>query len=100
MIRRWLRLLIKGDGGSNEPEGAEMAGMKAVQAKWYTNQHPYKRESIAGFLTALQYIPIVPQHIVPVPMRYRNALYRAEYLLSALLFVWYPTLGRQVSRRW
>lgn len=51
-----------GDGGSNELEGAEMAGMKAIQAKWYTNQHPYKRESIAGFLTAeepldiLQYI--------------------------------------------
>lgn len=54
-----------GDGGSNELEGAEMAGMKAIQAKWYTNQHPYKRESIAGFLTAeepldiLQYIEMI-----------------------------------------
>lgn len=51
-----------GDGGSNELVGARDAGMKAIQAKWYTNQHPYKRESIAGFLTAdkpldiLQYI--------------------------------------------
>lgn len=51
-----------GDGGSNELEGARRVGMKAIQAKWYTNQHPHKRESMAGFLTAeepqdiLQYI--------------------------------------------
>ena len=55
--------IFVGDGGSNELEGARMAGIKAIQAKWYTDQHPYKRESIAGFLTAdkpldiLQYIP-------------------------------------------
>lgn len=54
--------IFVGDGGSNELEGARMAGMKAIQAKWYTNQHPHKRESMAGFLTAeepldiLQYI--------------------------------------------
>lgn len=51
-----------GDGGSNELEGAKMAGMKAIQAKWYTNQLPYKRGSKDGFLIAeepndiLQYI--------------------------------------------
>lgn len=41
-----------GDGGSNELEGAKLAGMKAIQAKWYTNQLPHKRDSIDGFLTA------------------------------------------------
>ena len=41
-----------GDGGSNELEGAESVGMKAIQAKWYTDQLPHKRESIEGFLTA------------------------------------------------
>ncbi len=44
--------LFVGDGGSNELEGAVNAGMKAIQAKWYTNQHRDKRESIEGFLTA------------------------------------------------
>ena len=39
-------------GGSNELEGARMAGMMAIQAKWYTNRHPQKRDSKAGFLTA------------------------------------------------
>ena len=29
-----------------------MAGMKAIQIKWYTNQHPNKRDGMAGFLTA------------------------------------------------
>ena len=54
--------IFVGDGGSNELERAHMVGMKAIQAKWYTNQHPNKRESMAGFLTAedpldiLQYI--------------------------------------------
>lgn len=54
--------IFVGDGGSNELEGAKMVGMKAIQAKWYTNQHPHKRESIYGFLVAeepldiLQYI--------------------------------------------
>lgn len=54
--------IFVGDGGSDELNGAKTAGMKAIQAKWYTNQHPYKRDSVAGFLTAeepldiLQYI--------------------------------------------
>ena len=39
-----------GDGGSSELVGAKKVGMKAVQAKWYTNQHPYKRENIDDFL--------------------------------------------------
>jgi hypothetical protein len=26
--------------------------MEAVQAKWYTNNHPIKRESMEGFKTA------------------------------------------------
>ena len=39
-------------GGSNELEGARMAGMMAIQAKGYTNRHPQKRDSKAGFLTA------------------------------------------------
>ena len=41
-----------GDGGSNELVGARAVGMKAIQAKWYTNQHPRKRDNIDGFLTA------------------------------------------------
>lgn len=44
--------LFVGDGGSNELVGAKNVGMKAIQAKWYTNQHPRKRDSIEGFLTA------------------------------------------------
>jgi len=43
-----------GDGGSSELEGAKAAGMMAIQAKWYTNQHPHKRDSIESFLTAEQ----------------------------------------------
>lgn len=41
-----------GDGGSHELDGAKNTGMTAIQAKWYTNEHPRKRESIPGFLTA------------------------------------------------
>ena len=41
-----------GDGGSHELEGARKAGMTAIQAKWYTDQHPWKRESMPGFLIA------------------------------------------------
>lgn len=54
--------IFVGDGGSDELNGAKTAGMKAIQAKWYTNQHSYKRESMADFLAAeepldiLQYI--------------------------------------------
>lgn len=44
--------IFVGDGGSNELEGARLAGMKAVQAKWYTNRHSQKRDSKAGFLAA------------------------------------------------
>lgn len=41
--------LYTGDGGSSELEGARAAGMEAVQAKWYTNNHPVPRESMDGF---------------------------------------------------
>ena len=44
--------LFVGDGGSNELEGARRAGMAAVQAKWYTDRHPMKRESMEGFNAA------------------------------------------------
>lgn len=44
--------LFVGDGGSHELEGAKSAGMKAVQAKWYTDQLPYRRESMPGFCVA------------------------------------------------
>lgn len=48
-----------GDGGSNELEGAKMAGMKAIQAKWYTNQLPHKCGSMDGFLTAEEPLDIL-----------------------------------------
>ena len=41
-----------GDGGSNELPGARAAGMEAIQAKWYTNELPHRRDSLPGFLTA------------------------------------------------
>ena len=44
--------IFVGDGGSNELVGARAVGMKAIQAKWYTNQHPRKRDNIDDFLTA------------------------------------------------
>ncbi len=44
--------LFVGDGGSNELEGARTAGITAVQAKWYTNNHPDPRESMDGVKTA------------------------------------------------
>ena len=44
--------LFVGDGGSNELEGAKNAGIRAVQAKWYTDQFPVKRENIEGFQVA------------------------------------------------
>ncbi|MBP5222475.1 MAG: HAD-IA family hydrolase, partial [Lachnospiraceae bacterium] len=53
--RLWVdpaECIFIGDGGSNELEGARNVGMKAVQAKWYTNLHPVKRENKAGFLVA------------------------------------------------
>lgn len=51
--------IFVGDGGSNELGGAELAGMKAIQAKWYTNQLPHKRDSIDGFLTAEEPLDIL-----------------------------------------
>ena len=44
--------IFVGDGGSNELLGAKAVGMTAIQAKWYTNQLPIKRDSIEGFLVA------------------------------------------------
>ena len=46
--------IFVGDGGSRELEGAKSAGIKAVQAKWYTDQFPVKRKSMEGFPTALK----------------------------------------------
>ena len=43
--------LFVGDGGSDELVGARNAGMKAIQAKWYTDQLPVKRDNIAMSLT-------------------------------------------------
>lgn len=48
-----------GDGGSNELAGAKAVGMKAIQAKWYTNQHPYKRENIDDFSVAEEPLDII-----------------------------------------
>ena len=44
--------IFVGDGGSNELVGARNVGMKAIQAKWYTNQYPKKRDNIEGFSVA------------------------------------------------
>lgn len=51
--------LFVGDGGSNELSGAENAGMKPIQAKWYTNKYPKKRENIGAFLKAEEPADIV-----------------------------------------
>lgn len=51
--------IFVGDGGSNELAGAKAVGMKAIQAKWYTNQIPYKRPDIDGFLTAEEPLEII-----------------------------------------
>ncbi len=51
--------IFVGDGGSSELEGARAAGMKAVMAKWYTKQHPQKRDDLAGFLTAEEPLDIL-----------------------------------------
>lgn len=51
--------IFVGDGGSNELVGAKKVGMKAVQAKWYTNQHPRKRDNIGDFLTAEEPLDIM-----------------------------------------
>ncbi|MBP5223409.1 MAG: HAD-IA family hydrolase, partial [Lachnospiraceae bacterium] len=44
--------LFVGDGGSNELVGAQEVGIKAVQAKWYTNRFPVPRGSMYGLLSA------------------------------------------------
>lgn len=54
--------IFVGDGGSNELPGAKATGMTAIQAKWYTNQLPIKRESIEGFLVADKPVDIL-KHI-------------------------------------
>ena len=51
--------IFVGDGGSNELVGARNAGMKAIQAKWYTNQHPVKRDNIKGFPVAEEPMDII-----------------------------------------
>jgi putative hydrolase of the HAD superfamily len=48
-----------GDGGSNELEGACDAGMTAIQAKWYTNQFPQKRDSKEGLIAAEEPLEIL-----------------------------------------
>lgn len=49
-----------GDGGSHELDGAKQAGMTAIQAKWYTNQLPWKRDSMEGFLIAEKPLDVLP----------------------------------------
>ena len=51
--------IFVGDGGSNELIGAKNVGMKAIQAKWYTNQHPKKRDTIEGFPAAEEPLDII-----------------------------------------
>ncbi len=51
--------LFVGDGGSNELFGAKDAGMKPVQAKWYTNRYPKSCENIGDFLRAEDPMDIV-----------------------------------------
>ena len=51
--------LFVGDGGSNELVGATNVGMKAIQAKWYTNKHPQKRDNIDGFQVAEEPLDII-----------------------------------------
>lgn len=55
--------LYVGDGGSNELEAAETAGMKAVQAVWYlkegTNQPSKKKNEFRQFKTPLDILNII-----------------------------------------
>ena len=51
--------LFVGDGGSHELVGAQEAGIRAIQAKWYTNQHPQKRDTIDGFSSAEEPLDIL-----------------------------------------
>ena len=54
--------IFVGDGGSNELVGARNVGMKAIQAKWYTNQYPKKSDNIKGFIVAEEPLDIL-KHI-------------------------------------
>lgn len=56
---RSCECLFVGDGGSNELEGAKKAGMTPVQAKWYTNRYPEKRETIGDFSAAEEPIEVL-----------------------------------------
>ena len=61
---RRLGVVIKdcifvGDGGSNELQGARNAGMNAIQAKWFTNRLPQKRETIDDFPVAEEPLEIL-----------------------------------------
>ena len=53
--------IFVGDGGSNELQGARDAGMKAIQAKWYTNRLPKTRETIGDFPVAEEPLEVVSQ---------------------------------------
>ena len=54
--------IFVGDGGSNELVGARNVGMKAIQAKWYTNQYPKKSDNRKGFIVAEEPLDIL-KHI-------------------------------------
>ena len=69
-----------GDGGSNELPGARAAGMEAIQAKWYTNELPHRRDSLPGFLTAEEPFDI---------LRYFECLVGQNHLVEIAV---YPTL--------
>jgi len=51
--------IFVGDGGSNELQGAKEAGMRAIQAKWYTNRLPQKRETLGDFRVAEEPLEVV-----------------------------------------
>ena len=51
--------IFVGDGGSNELQGARNAGMNAIQAKWFTNRLPQKRETIDDFPVAEEPLEIL-----------------------------------------
>lgn len=51
--------IFVGDGGSNELVGARTVGMMAIQAKWYTNRHPKKRDNIDSFLVVEEPLDII-----------------------------------------
>ena len=58
------KCIFVGDGGSSELEGAKMTGMKAIQAKWYTDKHPRKRDSMESFLIAEQPLDVLQYILV------------------------------------